>query len=258
MHKGDNGRLLVIGGGPGMPGAVRMAGEAALRVGAGLVRLATHPRHAAFVATQVPELIVHEVDAAAALDDVALGCDAIAIGPGLGRSPWAAQMCEWALAQPLPLVIDADGLNWLADSGAIADHHCPRILTPHAGEAGRLLGRSAGAVQRDRIAAVTALAARYASTVVLKGARTLICGPSAAPPRVCLAGNPGMASAGTGDVLTGIAGGLLVQTHDAERSANAAVMIHALAGDSAAAARGERGLIATDLLDDVQRWANPN
>ena len=261
-HKGDNGRLLVIGGGPAMAGAARMAGEAALRAGAGLVRLATHPGHAAFVAAQVPELIVLEAGDVAALDQAVVDCDAIALGPGLGRTPWASQMCEWALAQPLPLVIDADGLNWLAESGDAQRLSQPggqqRILTPHAGEAGRLLGCGSAEVQRDRMAAVTRLSAQYNATVVLKGARTLISGSAGGPPRVCLAGNPGMATAGTGDVLTGIAAGALVQTGDVVAAANAAVMIHALAGDSAAAARGERGLLATDLLDEVQRWANPS
>lgn len=258
-HKGDNGRLLIIGGGPGMAGAVRMAGEAALRSGAGLVYIATHPRHAAFIAAQVPELIVHPIDSPQELDAAQLSVDAIALGPGLGRSAWASALCEWALGQPRPLVIDADGLNWLAADGSVAAHSQARILTPHPGEAGRLLGESIAAVQNDRLAAVRTLAERYGSTVVLKGARSLIAGPAAATaPRVCVAGNPGMASAGSGDVLTGITGAVLVQCGDAPLAADAAVLIHALAGDAAAAAQGERGLLATDLLQYVQQWANPS
>ena len=267
-HKGSNGRLLVIGGGPDMAGAVRMAGEAALRTGAGLVHLATHPRHAAFIAAQVPELIVHAVDNTAVLEAAGIDFDAIALGPGLGRTPWAESLCEWAYAQPCPLVNDADGLNWLADAGDLGVQAQPRIMTPHPGEAARLLGISTQAVQRDRLHSVRELAERYAATIILKGAGTLVSGPAAddgpvadkgtAPVSVCLAGNPGMASAGTGDVLTGIVGSVLVQSGDAGAAARAAVLIHSLAGDAAAAARGERGLIATDVIDAIQRWVNPS
>ena len=255
-HKGDNGRLLVIGGGPDMAGAVRMAGEAALRTGAGLVYLATHPRHAPFIAAQVPELIVHGIDSPQALDAAALQVDAIALGPGLGRSSWAAALCQWAVMQPVPVIIDADGLNWLATVERRSPAAQQRMLTPHAGEAGRLLGIGSADVQRDRLRAATELADRYDATVVLKGAGTLVCAP-ALPVSVCAAGNPGMASAGTGDVLTGIAGGVLVQCGAVQAAAQAAVLIHALAGDAAAAQRGERGLIATDLLAQIQLWANP-
>lgn len=258
VHKGDNGRLLVIGGGPGMAGAVRMAGEAALRAGAGLVYLATHPIHAPFIAAQVPELIVHAVEAPAGSALERLGVDAIALGPGLGRSAWAAAMCQWAANQPQPLIIDADGLNWLAEPAQATAPRQPRVLTPHPGEAGRLLGIPTADVQRDRLSAVTALAERYQATVVLKGAGTLISAPpdGAADVRVCLAGNPGMATAGTGDVLSGIAGGVLAQCRDVRSAAYAAVLIHALAGDAAAAAQGERGLVATDLLGQIQPWTN--
>jgi NAD(P)H-hydrate epimerase len=259
VHKGDNGRLLVIGGGPGMPGAVTMAGTAALRAGAGLVYLATHPDHTGAITARVPELIVHRVESASALDKAGLDVDAIALGPGLGQSAWAAQLCAWAVAQQIPLIIDADGLNWLAQQGSLPPAGQPRILTPHPGEAARLLHRSVADVQRERVGAVTELASRFGATVVLKGARSLIHGPdNALVPDVCLAGNPGMASAGMGDILTGIAGGVLVQCRQPRTAVRAAVLMHALAGDTVAAASGQRGLMATDLLDKVRVWANPH
>lgn len=255
IHKGNNGRLLIIGGGPGMPGAVRMAGAAALRTGAGLVYVATHPEHAGYATAAVPELIVHGVESPVTLEQTLPAIDAIAIGPGLGQSPWAAALCEWAFAQTCPLVADADALNWLSRTNMPGEAHGERIVTPHAGEAARLLGGSAVSVQHDRLAAVRELAKRCQATAVLKGAGTLVCSADS-PVSVCAAGNPGMATAGTGDVLTGITGGVLVQCGDAHAAARAAVLVHALAGDTAAAAQGERGMLATDLLSEIRQWAN--
>ena len=256
VHKGDNGRLLIIGGGPGMPGAVRMAGAAALRAGAGLVYVATHPQHAAFVTAETPELIVHATESPADIAALAETVQAIAIGPGLGRSRWATALCEWAFALEKPLIADADALNWLAETSISAQQR-PLLLTPHPGEAGRLLGRSGGAIQSDRLGAVRSIAERFAATTALKGAATLVADPGSGVAGVCAAGNPGMATAGTGDVLTGICGGVLVQCGDTAAAARAAVLIHALAGDAAASAGGERGLIATDLLEHIRLWANP-
>jgi NAD(P)H-hydrate epimerase len=200
-NKGDFGRVLIVGSGIGMPGAARLAGEACLRVGAGLVTVAVAPENVASIAAGRPELICVGVSAVAALDEPLERADVIAVGPGLGRSAWARSALQAVLATAnKPLVIDADALNLLAEAGNAA--RSDWILTPHPGEAGRLLDVSAQEIQRDRLAALDRLIERYAGTVVLKGAGTLV-GGAGRIPGLCERGNPGMATAGTGDVLTG-------------------------------------------------------
>jgi NAD(P)H-hydrate epimerase len=252
-HKGTSGRLLLLGGGPGMSGAIRLACEAALRVGAGLVYVAAHRDSAAAVRNGRPEAIVHAVEAASELSELIDLADAAVVGPGLGRSDWARACLGRLLESGLPLVADADALNLVAAAPA------PRgnwAITPHPGEAGRLLGSSVEQVERDRLAAVRTLAARYDAVAVLKGPNTLVAA-ARGPPAVCDRGNPGMASGGMGDVLAGTIGGLLVQTHDLATSARAGVLLHALAGDDAAASGGQRGTLAADLMPYLRRWANP-
>jgi NAD(P)H-hydrate epimerase len=252
-HKGSNGRLLLLGGGPGMAGAVRLAAEAALRTGAGLVYVATHPDNVAAVLAGRPEIICHGVRAERELDVLVGLADAVAVGPGLGLGDWARPLWRRLLETRLPLVVDADGLNLLAAEPRRREDW---ILTPHPAEAARLLGlSSANEVQADRLAAVRDLTQRYGAAVVLKGAHTLVAGSSDAAVAVCDRGNPGMATAGTGDVLTGVIGALLVQTRDVATSARVGVLLHALAGDSAALA-GERGMVASDLLPQLRQWAN--
>jgi NAD(P)H-hydrate epimerase len=250
-HKGDYGHVLVIGGGEGMPGAVRLAGEAALRAGAGLVSVATHPSHAALLVASRPELMPHAIAGADDLAPLLERADVIAFGPGLGRSEWARALFEHVRTLALPAVWDADALNWLAGQ---PDRATRRVITPHPGEAGRLLGTSAAEVQADRRAAVSALVEKFGGTVVLKGAGTLV---SAEPvPYLCTGGNPGMGSAGMGDVLTGIIAALIGQGLDIASSAAVGVEVHARAGDRAAAS-GERGLIASDLLAELRAVVNP-
>lgn len=254
-HKGSCGRLLLVGGGPGMAGAIRLAAEAALRVGAGLVYVATHPDNVAAVLAGRPEIIVQSTSSAESLEELLRIADGVVLGPGLGRSAWAHGLWRRVLAAELPLVVDADGLNLLAAERREREHW---LLTPHPAEAGRLLGTSTTEVQRDRARAACDLAARYAAHVVLKGPMSLVAEPATPRPlRVCDRGNPGMATGGTGDVLAGALGGLLVQTRDLTVSARAGVLMHALAGD-AAAADGERGLVASDLLPHLRAWANPS
>jgi NAD(P)H-hydrate epimerase len=251
-HKGDHGRVLVIGGGPGMPGAVRLAAEASLRVGAGLVTVAAWPAHEAAIVAGRPEIICRGVGAAPEARPLMAAADIVAVGPGLGQSDWARELLEAALASGKPLVVDADALNLLAQSpwrGA------DWVLTPHPGEAARLLGSTVAAVQSDRLDALRTLVDRFGGTVVLKGACSLVAGPSGGA-WVCEAGNPGMATAGMGDVLTGIIAGLAAQGLGLERSAVAGVRIHAEAGDLAAA-RGMRGLIASDLMEALRTCVNP-
>ena len=242
-HKGDHGHVLVIGGDHGMNGAVQLAGLAALRTGAGRVSLATRPEHAAAIAAACPGLMSHGVASGRILTDLLGRATVVAIGPGLGRSRWAQELLSVVLQSDLPLVVDADALNLLACEPQAREHW---ILTPHPGEAGRLLGVSTCEVQADRFAALATMVERYQGVTVLKGAGTLI-GTATAPVAVCAAGNPGMASAGTGDVLTGVIAGLVAQGLDLPQAASAGVCVHGLAGDAAAAA-GERGLLATDVI----------
>jgi hydroxyethylthiazole kinase-like uncharacterized protein yjeF len=250
-HKGDFGHVLVIGGGPGMAGAVRLAGEAALRTGAGLVSLATHPEHAASIAAHCPELISHPVADARQLRQLLAHASVVVIGPGLGKSGWAKRLLACVLEAPQPLVVDADALNLLAADVARHDHW---ILTPHPGEAARLLRQTTAAVQADRFAAVRAIQERYAGITVLKGAGSMVCG-DAGPVAVCAAGNPGMATAGMGDVLSGVIGGLLAQGLPLAGAALTGVCLHACAGDRAAQG-GERGLLARDVIAELRSLLN--
>lgn len=255
-HKGSFGHLLIIGGGPGMPGAARLAGEAALRVGAGLVTVAAAPENLAAIVADRPELICLPLVESQALEEPLERADVLAVGPGLGRSVWARALLERALASGKPLVVDADALNLVAEAAAAGALERPRhwILTPHPGEAARLLAWSSEAIQRDRLSALAALIERYAGVVVLKGAGTLI-GAAGEAPAICERGNPGMASAGMGDVLTGTIAGILAQCGDPALAARAGVLVHALAGDTATHA-GQRGLIATDVIRELRTWVN--
>lgn len=251
-HKGQQGRVLVIGGGVGMAGAARLAGEAALRVGAGLVTVATRPENVASITADRPELICRGIERADEIESLLERADVLAIGPGLGQDAWAVMMVEAALRCGKPSVIDADALNLLAQSPCVSEHW---ILTPHPGEAGRLLGTSAADVQSDRLAAARSIAERYGGVVVLKGAGTLVVQRDSLP-SICDQGNPGMASPGMGDVLTGVIAGITAQTADLAGAARAGVLVHAMAGDMAAR-RGERGLLATDLFTYLPTCVNP-
>ena len=251
-NKGDFGRVLIVGSGPGMPGAARLAGEACLRVGAGLVTVAVAPENITAIAAGRPELICVPLSNEATLTEAIARADVVAIGPGLGRTPWARAAFRVVLASDKPLVVDADALNLLSEGGTPA--RTDWILTPHPGEAGRLLGVSADEVQRDRLAALDRLLDRYHGTVVLKGAGTLV-GAAGRTPGLCERGNPGMATAGTGDVLTGTIAGILGQCRDPWTAARAGVLVHAMAGDAAARA-GERGVLAGDLVRELHHYVN--
>jgi hydroxyethylthiazole kinase-like uncharacterized protein yjeF len=251
-HKGDFGHVLVVGGAPGFSGAARLAGEGALRAGAGLVSVATHPAHAAYLNVGRPELMVRGMVDPRELSPLLERASAVAIGPGLGREPWGVGLIERVLAAGKPLVMDADALNWLAEARL---RRVDWVLTPHPGEAARLLGCSAAEVQADRFSALRHLQDLYGGTIVLKGAGTLVLGPSPRPPGVCSQGNPGMASGGSGDVLTGMIAALLGRGLDPENAAEAAVCLHAAAGDRAAA-EGEQGLLATDLIAAIRPTLN--
>jgi NAD(P)H-hydrate epimerase len=251
-HKGQQGSVLVIGGNLGMAGAARMTGEAALRAGAGLVTVATRTENVPAIIGARPELMCRGIASAGELAAMIAHADVIALGPGLGQDAWAKTMFDTALSNDRRAVVDADALNLLAQSPRSNAHW---ILTPHPGEAARLLGKTAGEVQRDRLGAARAIVQRYAGTVVLKGAGTLVVTDEARP-AICDRGNPGMASPGMGDVLTGVIAGVVAQSADLAAAARVGVLVHALAGDMAAR-RGERGLLATDLFAHLQTCVNP-
>ncbi|MFO7602192.1 MAG: NAD(P)H-hydrate dehydratase [Gammaproteobacteria bacterium] len=252
-HKGDCGHVLIVGGERGYTGAVRMAGEAAARIGAGLVSIATRPEHAMVLNATRPELMCHGVDSEVAFQQLAERASVIAIGPGLGQGEWSKKMLAYALDSGLPLVVDADALNLLSQASQQREDW---VLTPHPGEAARLLGKAISEVERDRFAALDELVDSLGGVVVLKGAGSLVKSRDQAV-RVCSGGNPGMASGGMGDVLTGIIAGLLAQGLVLADAAALGVALHAEAGDQAARAAGERGLLASDLMPWVRRLANP-
>ncbi len=243
-HKGEAGRVLVVGGQPGMAGAARLASEAAYRAGAGLVTLATHPTHAGVVGSTCPELITAGIDTPAGLDGPLERASVLALGPGLGQGEWARRLFERALQSGRAPVVDADALNLLAAHPQV---RADWILTPHPGEAARLLGCSVPEVQAYRFAAARAIVQRYGGVCVLKGSGTLIAADAGAPLWLCDRGNPGLASGGSGDVLTGVIAALRAQGLAPVDAARLGVWAHATAGDRAAGA-GERGLMAGDLF----------
>ncbi|NZA25236.1 NAD(P)H-hydrate dehydratase [Luteimonas sp. SJ-92] len=252
-HKGGSGHVLCIGGDEGKGGAVLLAAEAALRCGAGLVSVATRPAHVAPLLARCPEAMVQAVESEAALAPLLQRATVLAVGPGLGQEVWGRALHQAALASGKPLVLDADALNLLA-------HHAQSppadaVLTPHPGEAARLLGISTREVQANRFAAARLLCACFGCAVVLKGAGTVVAAPGERP-QVIAAGNPGMAVGGMGDVLTGCIAALRAQGFPAFGAAVAGALLHAVAGD-AAAAGGERGLLPGDLIAQLRRLVNP-
>jgi NAD(P)H-hydrate epimerase len=250
-HKGDFGHALIIGGDLGYAGAALMAAEAAGRVGAGLVSLATRSEHAMHISTARPEIMAHAVEQPAQLLGLLQRATVIAIGPGLGQSEWSLMLLSKVLETKLPIVVDADALNLLAQEPV---HHDRWIMTPHPGEAARLLDCTSAEIQQNRFTAVQELQKRYGGVIVLKGSGTLVMGP-AGKVAVCSEGNPGMATGGMGDVLTGVIAGLLAQGLNPVDAARLGVSVHAAAGD-VAARTGERGLLATDLMPWLRQLIN--
>ncbi|NOX08401.1 MAG: NAD(P)H-hydrate dehydratase [Gammaproteobacteria bacterium] len=252
-HKGDFGHVLVIGGDHGMAGSVGLAAIAALRVGAGRVSVVTRTAHITPLIALRPELMVHGMESAEGLPTLLPQVDGVLIGPGLGQDEWGQSVLNTLLAAwNGPLVMDADALNLLALQPQKREQW---ILTPHPGEAGRLLGIETSKVQQDRETAIASLVERFGGVVVLKGAGTLVLAEEA-PMSCCHKGNPGMATAGMGDVLAGVIAGLSAQGLSPLDAANIGVYIHALAGDRAAE-KGERGMLAGDVLLELRNLVNP-
>ena len=254
-HKGDFGHVLIVGGAPGMAGAVRMSAEASARVGAGLVSIATHPDHAVQICAQRPELMVHALSEFDLLFKHINNASVIGIGPGLGQGRWGrkclSQVLDSLTRAAKPTVVDADALNLLAFDPVKYDHW---VLTPHPAEAARLLGVTTKQVQADRYAAAAAIQQRYGGVCVLKGAGTIV--HTADGCFVCSDGNPGMACGGMGDVLTGVIAGFLAQKMPLALAACLGVCIHAHAADLIAM-EGQRGMLATDLFPVLRRLVNP-
>lgn len=252
-HKGHYGHVLCVGGERGYAGAIAMCAESALRCGAGLVSVATRQENLAPLLTRRPECMVRAVSSAAELQPLIERCSVIAIGPGLGQNEWGHELLLAAIASDEPMIVDADALNLVARDSLRLNN---AILTPHPGEAARLLGTTVKDLERDRYAAAQALAHETGCVVVWKGAGTIVAAPGKTP-AVIDAGNPGMAVGGMGDVLTGAIAALSAQDWDGYNAAVCGALLHSAAGDAAARDGGERGLLPTDLMPWLRRLANP-
>lgn len=256
-HKGLFGHVLLVGGDHGMGGAIILAAQTALRSGAGRVSVATRSEHMSPLLARCPEVMVHPVDHADAIDALLERADVVVAGPGMGRQAWGRSLLDKVLQCDRPRVFDADALNEIAAAhpdGLDLGARC--IITPHPAEAARLLGCSTAEVQADRHSAVQQLASRFGCEAVLKGVGSLVAGPGKdIQVALCSAGNPGMATAGMGDLLTGLAGSLLAQLGDAGEAARLAVLVHAMAGDRAAVG-GEHGILASDLIMPIKQILN--
>ncbi|MCV6627951.1 MAG: NAD(P)H-hydrate dehydratase [Cellvibrionaceae bacterium] len=250
-HKGDFGHVMVVGGDIGYGGAAMLAAEAAARCGAGLVTVATRPEHVPAIIARRPEIMAVGVDSGQALEPLLARASVLVVGPGLGRSAWSEQILQQVVSASdganVPLVMDADALNLLSQGRVVNGSRPQWCLTPHPGEAARLLGCDNAALQLDRFSAVQQLQQRYGGSVLLKGAGTLLCS-GAGPIGLANVGNPGMASAGMGDVLSGVIAALLAQGMSPADAMALGVCLHGGAGDLAAAERGQRGMLAADLI----------
>ena len=247
-HKGLYGHVLVVGGNDGMPGAVILAARAALRSGAAMATVVTRLEHVAAVASACPEVMVYGSENGDLPDLCADKISVVAIGPGLGRDAWAHRLLMQSIALDRPMVLDADALNLIAENKLHIS--MPHIITPHPGEAARLLSSSALDIQLDRLTSIKKLYDLMKSVVVLKGSGTMVY--DGIQVGVCPFGNPAMAVAGMGDVLTGIIAAFVAQGMDLNRAAIAGVCVHAQAGDLAAAG-DTRGMMASDVIDMIRQ-----
>jgi len=253
-HKGHYGHVLLIGGDHGYGGAVLMAAESAARMGAGLISVATQTEHVSALLSRQPEIMVKAVTIRNQLLPLLELASVVVIGPGLGQSAWSEQMLHTALNSKKTTVLDADALNLLCKN----DHwlsHSDFILTPHPGEAARLLNLPTSSIQEDRFKSVQAIQKKWGGSVLLKGSGSLI-SHSNGLIKLCPYGNPGMATGGMGDVLSGILGGLIAQGLSKENALELAVCLHAYAADLAAQQSGQRGLLATDLIPIARKLLN--
>ncbi len=250
-HKGRFGTVLVAAGNRGMPGAARLAGEAAVRAGAGKVIVATHPDHAATLNVGRPELIVHGVESTHDVLRLAAQATSVVVGPGLGQDAWAMTVWRALRDCPLPFVLDADALRLLGPNSLRGR---AAVITPHPGEAAMLLECDIAAINADRLDTARRLADRLGCGVVLKGAGSvLVDGDRLA---VCQRGSPALATAGTGDVLAGLLGALLGMGLPRFPAMELGVCLHAEAGEIEAEAHGQWGMAASDLFGAIRARLN--
>jgi len=245
-HKGQYGHVLLIGGDHGYGGAIIMAAEAAARMGAGLVSVATQPEHVSPLLSRQPEVMVKAVTSTGDLLPLLEQANVIVIGPGLGQSAWSEQMLHCTLKSKQTTILDADALNLLCKKPEWLIHS-NLILTPHPGEAARLLDLPTASIQEDRFKSVKAVQKKWGGSALLKGSGSLISHREGSI-KLCPYGNPGMASGGMGDVLSGMLGGLIAQGLSKEDALELAVCLHAKAADISTQKDGQRGLLATDLI----------
>ena len=251
-HKGQTGHLLIVGGDRGMCGAVILAAQSALRSGVGRVSVITRHEHVAAVLAVQPEIMVYGIHEPVIPDELLQRVNVIAIGPGLGRDEWGKKLFEQVLYQDHYKLLDADALYHLPDHAAdLSD----AVITPHPGEAAKLLATDVKSIERDRFQSIERLYDEYNAIVVLKGAGSLIY-DGQGPIDICPFGNPGMATAGMGDVLSGIIAALMAQGYDKDEAARMGVCIHSQAADAAAADAGQIGLLASDLLPYIRQLIN--
>ena len=257
-HKGHFGNVVIVGGDRGLGGAGLLSSRAAVYSGAGLTSLVTRPEHVSASLVSCPEVMVKGVDSGQDLEEYLVKPDVIAIGPGLGQSAWSEQMIQrvfWeAEKRDVSVIMDADALNLLTKLKLSSNLPKRLILTPHPGEAARLLNTSVAVIESNRFSAAAKIQKKFNATVVLKGSGTVICHKSGGTQKwgICDSGNPGMATGGMGDVLTGIIAGLLAQGLTLKEAAEAGVDLHAKAADQASLEFGEAGLTSSDVINELK------
>ena len=257
-HKGDFGHVLVVAGNIGFGGAALLSSKAAIKIGAGLVSLATRSEHLQAALSFAPEVMTKSVDSGQSLENYLDSPTVICLGPGLGKDYWSEQMIYKSLENSqknkTPILIDADGLNLLPEFSKKLPLPKKIVLTPHLGEAARLLNTSVEKVKKNRVSAAKRISNKYNSVVVLKSHETLICKEDKI--YICDKGNPGMATAGMGDVLSGMISGLIAQKLSLFEAACLGVDLHARAGDIYSEKNNQQSLLPTDIIDLFARVIN--
>ena len=257
-HKGDFGHVLVVAGNIGFGGAALLSSKAAIKIGAGLVSLATRSEHLQAALSFAPEVMTKPVDSGQSLENYLDLPTVICLGPGLGKDYWSEQMIYKSLENThknkTPILIDADGLNLLPEFSKKLPLPKKIVLTPHLGEAARLLNTSVEKVKKNKISAAKRISNKYNSVVVLKSHETLICKEDKI--YICDKGNPGMATAGMGDVLSGMISGLIAQKLSLFEAACLGVDLHARAGDIYSEKNNQQSLLPTDIIDLFARVIN--
>ena len=257
-HKGDFGHVLVVAGNIGFGGAALLSSKAAIKIGAGLVSLATRSEHLQAALSFAPEVMTKPVDSGQSLENYLNFPTVICLGPGLGKDYWSEQMIYKSLENTYknktPILIDADGLNLLPEFSKKLSLPKKIVLTPHLGEAARLLNTSVEKVKKNRVSAAKRISNKYNSVVVLKSHETLICKEDKI--YICDKGNPGMATAGMGDVLSGMISGLIAQKLSLFEAACLGVDLHARAGDIYSEKNNQQSLLPTDIIDLFARVIN--